>query len=163
MKELGQAGPARFCSPPCTFPEQDPLTLFLQRGSGHPTAAQLAGLQLVLPVPASSAARRSGGGKIQLLSCHSIFQEALQRSRAFPCHPAPAKLLRDKGKSQGLSAPLALGEAAGVESWERSGESCRGRPRGDGMPGHASCLSVNSLRGLFSIGTSDLVLQHSKK
>lgn len=100
---------------------------------------------------------------MQLLGCHSIFQEALQTSQAFPYHPAPAKLLWDKGKSQGLSAPLALGEAAGVESWECPRESCRVRPCGDGMPAHTGCLSVNSLHGLFSIGTSDLVLQHSKK
>lgn len=39
---------------------------------------------------------------MQLLSCHSIFQEALLRSQTFPYCPAPAKPLLDKGKSQGL-------------------------------------------------------------
>ena len=94
------------------------------------------------------------GGKVQLLGSHSIFQEALQRSQAFPCHPDPAKPLRDTGESRGL-----FGFSAGnaPESGECPGESCRVRPCGEGMPGHAGSLSVNS------IGASDLVLQHSRK
>lgn len=52
---------------------------------------------------------------MQLLSCHSIFWEAVQRWQAFPCHPAPAQPLPNKDNPQGLSAPSALGEAAGEE------------------------------------------------
>lgn len=81
---------------------------------------------------------------MQFLSCLSIFWEAVQRWQTFLCPPAPAQALQNKDNSQGLSAPSALGEAAGEESWE-----C---PENHAGSGHAemgcsdsSCWSVNAL------------------
>lgn len=62
---------------------------------------------------------------MQLLDCHSILQATLHRYGPLLVGPAPAKTWQSKGKSQGLSAPLAFGEAAGVESWECCREAFR--------------------------------------
>lgn len=38
---------------------------------------------------------------MQLLSCHGIFWEAVQRWQSFPCHPAPAQPLQNKDNPKG--------------------------------------------------------------
>lgn len=136
---------------PCTCPGPNPDPAPPER-TGTPPAARIAGHGV------------TGAGTMQLLDCHGILQATLQRYGPFLVSPAPAKTQQGKGKSQGLSAPLALGEATGVESWECYREAFRVTHVEMGR-GHRGRLSTNSLHGPFSVSflSLSLVLQQSKK